>query len=60
MKTLNIGIASYDRMKTRTIAIARGEHKPAKDHGVGHLAAWSYSAGAGRRNPRHRLGTAIR
>ena len=30
MKTLNIGIASYDRMKARTIAIARGEHKPAR------------------------------
>ena len=30
MKTLKIGIASYDRMKQRTMAIARGEHKPAK------------------------------
>ena len=30
MKTLQIGIADYDRMKARTIAIARGEHKPAK------------------------------
>ena len=30
MKTLQIGIASYDRMKARTMAIARGEHKPAK------------------------------
>ena len=30
MKTLKIGIAGYDRMKTRTMAIARGEHKPAK------------------------------
>ena len=30
MKTLKIGIAGYDRMKARTIAIARGEHKPAK------------------------------
>ena len=29
MKTLKIGIASYDRMKARTLAIARGEHKPA-------------------------------
>ncbi|MCY3597068.1 MAG: helix-turn-helix domain-containing protein [Rhodospirillales bacterium] len=29
MKTLRIGIASYDRMKQRTMAIARGEHKPA-------------------------------
>ena len=30
MKTLNIGIADYDRMKARTMAIARGEHKPAR------------------------------
>ena len=30
MKTLKIGIASYDRMKARTVAIARGEHKPAR------------------------------
>ena len=30
MKTLKIGIAGYDRMKRRTIAIARGEHKPAR------------------------------
>ena len=30
MKTLRIGIAGYDRMKARTMAIARGEHKPAK------------------------------
>lgn len=30
MKTLQIGIADYDRMKARTMAIARGEHKPAK------------------------------
>ena len=29
MKTLRIGIANYDRMKQRTMAIARGEHKPA-------------------------------
>ena len=28
MRTLKVGIASYDRMKARTIAIARGEHKP--------------------------------
>lgn len=31
MKTLKIGIAGYDRMKARTIAIARGEHKTARD-----------------------------
>ena len=30
MKTLKIGIADYDRMKARTIAIAHGEHKPAR------------------------------
>ena len=30
MKTLKIGIAGYDRMKARTIAIARGDHKPAR------------------------------
>ena len=28
MKTLRIGIANYGRMKARTMAIARGEHKP--------------------------------
>ena len=31
MKTLKIGIAGYNRMKARTIAIARGERKPARD-----------------------------
>ena len=30
MKTLKIGIAGYDRMKARTLAIARGEHRPAR------------------------------
>jgi predicted transcriptional regulator len=28
MKTLKVGIASYDAMKARTLAIARGELKP--------------------------------
>ena len=28
MKTLKIGIASYENMKARTLAIARGELKP--------------------------------
>ncbi len=28
MNTLKIGIADYDEMKARTLAIARGEHKP--------------------------------
>ncbi len=31
MKTLRVGIASYEEMKARTRAIARGEHKPAAD-----------------------------
>ena len=30
MKTLKIGIAGYDLMKARTMAIARGEYKPAR------------------------------
>ena len=30
MKTLKIGIASYDRMKARTVAVARGEHRPSR------------------------------
>ena len=30
MKTLEIGIAGYDEMKARTLAIARGEHTPVK------------------------------
>ena len=30
MKTLKIGIANYDRLKARTMAIARGDHKPTK------------------------------
>ena len=30
MKTLKIGIAGYDRMKARTMTIARGEHKLAR------------------------------
>lgn len=28
MKTLKIGIAGYDQMKMRTMAIARGQYKP--------------------------------
>lgn len=35
MKTLRVGIASYEQMKERTIAIAKGEYKPgAKDPNV--------------------------
>lgn len=30
MKTLKVGIASYEAMKTRTLAIARGQLKPSK------------------------------
>lgn len=33
-RTLHIGIASYEQMKARTMAIARGELKPAKDDPV--------------------------
>lgn len=36
MKTLKIGIADYDRMKARTMAIARGKYKPAR----GEPAVW--------------------
>lgn len=28
MKTLKVGIASYEEMKSRSLAIARGEYKP--------------------------------
>ena len=31
MKTLRVGIASYEEMKARTLAIARGERKPKKN-----------------------------
>lgn len=30
-RTLTVGIASYEDMKERTMAIARGERRPAKD-----------------------------
>ena len=30
-KTLTVGIASYEDMKARTLAIAKGEHKPSKN-----------------------------
>ena len=30
MKTLRVGIASYGEMKARTLAIARGEHRPGR------------------------------
>jgi predicted transcriptional regulator len=31
MTTLKVGIADYDEMKARTMRVARGEEKPAKD-----------------------------
>src|SRR5450432_2110132 len=31
MKTLRVGIASYEQMKARTIAIVRGEYRPTAD-----------------------------
>jgi predicted transcriptional regulator len=31
MRTLRVGIASYEQMKARTVAIARGEYRPAAD-----------------------------
>src|SRR5215471_16168693 len=31
MKTLRVGIATYEEMKARTMAIARGLHKPTSD-----------------------------
>jgi predicted transcriptional regulator len=30
MKTLKVGIARYEQMKARTMAVARGDYKPAK------------------------------
>jgi predicted transcriptional regulator len=40
MKTLRVGIASYQQMKARTIAIARGEYRPA----AGEPKVWFPSA----------------
>jgi len=31
MRTLRVGIASYEQMKARTVAIARGEYRPPVD-----------------------------
>ena len=31
MRTLRVGIASYEQMKARTLAIARGDYRPASD-----------------------------
>ncbi len=30
MRTLKVGIASYEQMQARTMAIARGEHRPSR------------------------------
>jgi predicted transcriptional regulator len=40
MRTLRVGIASYDQMKARTIAIARGEYRP----GASEPKVWFTSA----------------
>ena len=40
MRTLRVGIASYEQMKARTVAIARGEYKPA----AGEPKVWFASA----------------
>ena len=40
MRTLRVGIATYEQMKARTIAIARGEYKPAS----GEPKVWFRSA----------------
>jgi predicted transcriptional regulator len=40
MRTLRVGIASYQQMKARTMAIARGEYKPA----AGEPKVWFTSA----------------
>jgi predicted transcriptional regulator len=40
MRTLRVGIASYEQIKARTIAIARGKYKPA----AGEPKVWFTSA----------------
>jgi predicted transcriptional regulator len=40
MRTLRVGIASYEQMKARTMAIARGEYRPA----AGEPKVWFTSA----------------
>ena len=42
MTTLKIGIAPYNEMKTRTMAIAKGEHKPKR----GEPKVWFSSMGS--------------
>ena len=40
MRTLRVGIASYEQMKARTVAIARGDYRPA----AGEPKVWFTSA----------------
>src|SRR5271157_5887425 len=40
MRTLRVGIASYEQIKARTVAIARGEYRPA----AGEPRVWFTSA----------------
>ena len=40
MRTLRVGIASYEQMKSRTVAIARGQYRPA----AGEPKVWFTSA----------------
>jgi predicted transcriptional regulator len=40
MRTLRVGIASFEEMKARTLAIAKGEYKPA----AGEPKVWFTSA----------------
>ena len=57
MKTLKIGIAGYNRMESRTMAIARGEHKPARDERtVWFTAIESFAIIHGRKPSRRRPG----
>src|ERR1035438_1371130 len=55
MRTLRVGIASYEQMKARTVAIARGEYKPAAgEPKVWFTSAESWIEASGRRLADHR------
>ncbi|MGA2130790.1 MAG: helix-turn-helix domain-containing protein [Bryobacteraceae bacterium] len=44
MKTLRVGIASYEQMKARTIAVARGDYRPsASDPKIWFTSAGSFA-----------------
>ena len=43
MRTLCVGIASYEQMKARTLAIARGEHRPTDEPRVWFTSAESFA-----------------